>query len=76
MVKAGLEAGEDINAPAVTGTGETALHVSAIYCKNDVIKALIDAGADVNAKAGSGKTESMTPLHWFVNMNRCNEEAV
>ena len=65
-----------MNRPAVTGSGETAMHVAAIRCNKDVIKALIKAGANVNAVAEAGKTMSMSPLHWFVNMNKCDEEAV
>lgn len=64
----------DVNAR--TAAGETPLHVAGIQCVRGTIDALLKAGANVNAKTLPGETMSMTPLHWYVNMNPCGEEEV
>eukprot|EP00929_Paragymnodinium_shiwhaense_P081589 TRINITY_DN42738_c0_g1_i1.p1 TRINITY_DN42738_c0_g1~~TRINITY_DN42738_c0_g1_i1.p1 ORF type:complete len:172 (+),score=39.44 TRINITY_DN42738_c0_g1_i1:63-578(+) len=69
-----LADGADVN--AVSSMGETALHVSGIFCKPEVIKALLEAGAKVNVHTTAGEAMSMTPLHWFVNMNPCGADEV
>lgn len=67
-----LADGADVNHK--TKEDESLLHLSSIYCNTQCIKTLLEAGADVNAITKSGETLSMTPLHWFVNMNNCEEE--
>ena len=57
-------------------SGETALHVAGIKCAKGVARALLDAGADVNAQTHEGTAMSMTPLHWYVNMNACSREDI
>uniref|UniRef100_A0A7S0LL24 Uncharacterized protein n=1 Tax=Coccolithus braarudii TaxID=221442 RepID=A0A7S0LL24_9EUKA len=70
-----LAHGANVNTRSSTGA-ETPLHLSGIACSKPVIQALLAAGADVNAHTAAGDAMSMTPLHWFVNMNPCDEEAV
>eukprot|EP00928_Gymnodinium_smaydae_P075204 TRINITY_DN58205_c0_g1_i1.p1 TRINITY_DN58205_c0_g1~~TRINITY_DN58205_c0_g1_i1.p1 ORF type:complete len:179 (+),score=48.04 TRINITY_DN58205_c0_g1_i1:43-537(+) len=69
-----LDARADVNFRSEYG--ETPLHVSGIRCEKPVIRALLAAGAHVNAQTEPGQAISMTPLHWFVNMNECDTEAV
>eukprot|EP00933_Yihiella_yeosuensis_P068411 TRINITY_DN739_c1_g3_i1.p1 TRINITY_DN739_c1_g3~~TRINITY_DN739_c1_g3_i1.p1 ORF type:complete len:190 (-),score=31.70 TRINITY_DN739_c1_g3_i1:156-725(-) len=74
MVKEYLEMGHDVNWKSVAG--ETPLHVSTIMCKKEIMKDLLTHKADVNAFTYKGQAMSMTPLHWAVNMNRCDEQAI
>mmetsp|Transcript_79346 Transcript_79346/g.220651 ORF Transcript_79346/g.220651 Transcript_79346/m.220651 type:complete len:187 (-) Transcript_79346:302-862(-) len=69
-----LAAGASVNARSPVG--ETPLHVAGIQCEGKVIQALLDAGAKVNSHTDPGMAMSMTPLHWYVNMNPCGEEHV
>ena len=55
-VIAAVELGEDVN--AVTGDGNTALHVAATNEHASVVQFLVDSGAEIDAKNGSG----LTPL--------------
>eukprot|EP00927_Polykrikos_kofoidii_P053880 TRINITY_DN48404_c0_g1_i1.p1 TRINITY_DN48404_c0_g1~~TRINITY_DN48404_c0_g1_i1.p1 ORF type:complete len:182 (+),score=39.10 TRINITY_DN48404_c0_g1_i1:68-547(+) len=56
--------------------GETPLHVASLNCSTPVVKFLLDSKADVNAITKGGDYMSMTPLHWYVNMNACQVEQV
>jgi len=74
LVRALIAKGADVNFRSETG--ESPLHVAGIKCSKPVVRALIAMGADVNAATAPGKPMSMTPLHWYVNMNGCDEEAI
>ena len=75
QVERHLAAGANVNARSKTG-GESPLHLAAIKCEKPVIAALLAAGADPSAVTQAGDAMSMTVLHWFVNMNGCDSEAL
>ena len=74
LVRALLAKGADVNYRS--DTGETPLHVAGIKCNKAVVAALLGMGANVNAATDPGQAMSMTPLHWYVNMNACDEATV
>lgn len=68
-VKELLSEGVAVNSKSPAG--ETPLHVAGIFCAEGVVDALLAARANVNVATNAGQGMSMTPLHWYVNMNPC-----
>eukprot|EP00930_Biecheleria_cincta_P085630 TRINITY_DN75014_c0_g1_i1.p2 TRINITY_DN75014_c0_g1~~TRINITY_DN75014_c0_g1_i1.p2 ORF type:complete len:183 (-),score=35.75 TRINITY_DN75014_c0_g1_i1:372-920(-) len=68
-VRALLAEGVDVNTRSEAG--ESPLHVAGIYCAPGVVEALLEAKAEVNVRTNEEGGLSMTPLHWYVNMNPC-----